>query len=216
MKTNASRVALLGDVVGSRSAPDRRRLHGHLVAALAAIDARCPARESLRVTVGDEFQGVYDSLGAALDAALRIRLALLPAIDVRIGLGRGEIVTLDADRGLQDGPAWWSARAALERVEAGGRRSALRTVRTGYAAAAPDQPDDALGTAVNAALACQDHLVESLSDRSRRLLVALLEGRTQAEVALAEGISASAVSQLTRRHGLGVILHAHDELRRLP
>lgn len=212
VKARASAVTLLGDVVDSRGAQDRAALHRRLVTALDQVDSAAPSESGLRVTVGDEFQGVYPRLGEALDVALRVRLAVLPDLDVRIGVGRGEVIDLDRDRGLQDGPGWWAARSAVEQVERSARGTALRAWRVGYVADQPEPTDDA----VNAALVCQDQLVGSLSERALRLLAGLLEGRTQAELAEEEGITPSAVSQHVRSHGIGAILHAHEMLRRLP
>jgi hypothetical protein len=42
-----------------------------------------------------------------------------------------------------------------------------------------------------------------------------MRARTQVEIAAAEGISASAVSQRVRRDGLGVLVSAAAELRRV-
>ncbi|MGV0804036.1 SatD family protein, partial [Mycolicibacterium elephantis] len=63
-------------------------------------------------TVGDEFQGSYRTVGAAIEAALAIRLAVAPEIDVRFGIGWGAVTVLDAGTGIQDGPGWWTAREA--------------------------------------------------------------------------------------------------------
>jgi hypothetical protein len=207
-------VSLLGDVVGSRRAPDRVALHARLREVLTAVDAEVDSDPALAVTVGDEFQGRYPTLGSALDAALRVRLALLPAVDVRIGLGRGPVVDLETGTGLQDGPGWWAAREAVEAIEASARGGGLKSLRTAYRESTPERA----GTqdAVNAALACQDQLVGSLSERGLRLLAGLLAGATQAELAAREGISPSAVSQQVRTQGIGAILHAHGMLRRLP
>ncbi len=223
LKSSPSVVALLGDVVNSRAASDRVRLHRGLVAGLVrSSDGASP----LRVTVGDEFQGTYGTLGAALDAAFRIRIDLLPDIDVRIGLGRGPVVDLDVEEGLQDGPGWWAAREAIEDVERSSRGTALRQLRTGYRWAAPSAPPSSTAPAtgersaeedaVNAALACRDQLVGSLSDRGLRVLAGLLGGASQADLAKREGVSASAVSQQVRSQGIGAILHAHELVRRLP
>ncbi len=84
------------------------------------------------MTVGDEFQGAYTTLGAAVEAALHLRLLLLPAVDTRIGLGRGAVTILDRERGIEDGPAWWAARAAIEEVEQAAGRPATRHLRTAY------------------------------------------------------------------------------------
>lgn len=42
-----------------------------------------------------------------------------------------------------------------------------------------------------------------------------MSGRTQAEIADAEGVSPSAISQRIRRDGLGLVLLAHQELSRV-
>src|SRR5690606_15404285 len=138
--------------------------------------------EPLRITVGDEFQGRFATLGAALAATLRLRLALSPA-DIRFGIGWGEVTVLD-DEGTQDGPGWWVARNAIEWVEQAQQESATAQVRTAYRRAeAQEGPGEA---EVNAALLCRDHLVGSLDDRSRRVLGGTMTGRTQAEIAEAE------------------------------
>ena len=245
LKAPASRCVLIGDVVRSRGTTDRQALHDTLEAALAAVDAAVPPVTGLRVTVGDEFQGTYATLGEAVDAALRVRLALLPDVDTRFGIGRGEVTVLDARRGIEDGPGWLAARAAIEDVQevagraatrlartsyraappgdargAGGRRDAVDAGDPGHAAAAPSGPPgpaDPAEPAVNAALLCRDHLVGSLSDRSIRLLRGLMDPHTtQRELAAREGISASAVSQRVRVDGIGSVLAAHDLLRDLP
>ena len=219
LKTHGSEHVLIGDIVGSRAAADRRAVHDAVVAALADTDARVPSLRGLAVTFSDEFQGAYTRLGDALEAAWRVRLTLLPDVDVRIGLGRGAATVVDADRGIEDGPAWWAARAAVEAVEEQAGRSPTRWLRTAVAvdgvegAPVPEGGDLA---AVNAALLCRDHLVGSLSDRSLRLLRGLMEDDvTQAELADREGISASAVSQRVRTDGIGAVLAAQSLLRGL-
>ena len=225
LKTDASPCVVIGDLVGSREARDRRTLHATLEAALAATERERPSLSGLRTTVGDEFQGTYATLGEALDAALRVRLRLLPGADVRVGVGRGPVSVIDADRGIEDGPGWWAARAAVEGVEAAAERAPTRLLRTGVRTATeagdrvrePGLDEHGAAAAVNAALLCRDHLVGSLSGRSLRLLRGLMDPETtQAALAEREGISASAVSQRVRADGIGVVLAAHALLRELP
>jgi SatD family (SatD) len=225
LKDQASRCVVIGDLVGSRDAPNRRALHRAVEKALMTVNATVPAVTELRITVGDEFQGSYATLGSAIEAALRVRLELLPGADVRVGIGRGPVQLLDAERGIEDGPGWWAARAAIEAVEQGAARPATRHLRTAYHPApevapgdggrSPDAPGGG-ADAVNAALLCRDHLVGSLSHRSVRLLRGLMDPHTtQSELATLEGISASAVSQRVRADGIGAVLAAEDLLRGL-
>lgn len=215
MKSSPSWV-VIGDLVGSRRSADRRRTHDRLVAVLAESNERLArtggAVVPLHITAGDEFQGTFTGLGAALTTTLRVRLGLLPDADVRCGIGLGAVEVLQAEPRVEDGPGWWAARAAIERVAADADRAALQGLRTRYDVAAEvaagGAPDPA---AVNAALLTRDHLVSSLSVRSLSVLCGLLEGRTQKELARDLGISASAVSQRVRSDGLAVLVAA-DEL----
>src|SRR4051812_25148452 len=105
---------VLGDVVDSREHANRTVVQREVERALDEINQALPSVQPLEVTVGDEFQGAYRSLSDALRASLLVRLALLPAIDTRYGIGTGEVTVFDASRSpiSQDGPAWWAARDA--------------------------------------------------------------------------------------------------------
>ena len=120
------------------------------------------------------------------------------------------MTVLDAADGLEDGPGWWAARDAIEEVTREASRAATRRLRTAYRPA-PDAggPDP---TAVNAALLGRDELVGRLSERSLSVLRGLLSGRTQREIADAEGVSPSAVSQRVRHDGVGVIVAVTERL----
>jgi hypothetical protein len=205
-------VTVLGDLVRSRAAVDRRAVHKKVLASLADVNRMIAARSPLRVTVGDEFQGVYARLGEALAASFMLRVDLAPDIDVRFGIARGSVEDLDLEHGIQDGSAWWAAREAIERTEAKASRSATRTARTGYLA-----PGDESGAVlpVQAALDCLDYMVGSLSDTSLTILEGLMNGRSQQDIAQELGVSASAVSQRVHRDGIGVILEAVRGLREL-
>ncbi|WP_156687963.1 SatD family protein [Mycobacterium sp. Marseille-P9652] len=209
VKSTASlRAALLGDVVGSRRARDRSALHRSVKQALQEVADGAIDRPAF--TVGDEFQGSYPTVGAAIDAALAVRLALSPEIDVRFGIGWGEATVLDADSGIQDGPAWWAARDAITHTADVQRQPGFALVRTTFRAPEGAGRDVA---AVNAALICRDHLLGSLDERSLRILRGLMNGQTKKDLAAAEGITASAVSQRASRDGLDLIVLASQYLR---
>jgi hypothetical protein len=203
-------VVVIGDLVASRSATDRAGLHRRLEAVLAEANDRWHC--DLRVTAGDEYQGTVPSLGAAVAVTLTVRLALLPDHDVRHGIGRGDRSVIDVASGVEDGSAWWAARAAIDHAEAAAGRAATRASRTAYRTA--DGVDDPTG-AVDAALLARDELLGRLDERSVSVLRALLSGRTQAEVAADLGISPSAVSQRVRADALGVLVVMSEQLEGL-
>jgi hypothetical protein len=206
--SSAARATLIGDVVGSRLIADRTAQHQILNRALRDIAA--DAIDPPAFTVGDEFQGSYPTVGAAIDAALSLRLAVAPDIDVRFGIGWGAVMMLDASAGIQDGPGWWAAREAIEWTASAQRQPGLALVRTSFRGDRHDVD------AINAALMCRDHLLGSLDDRSLRILKGLLNSHTKKDIAVAEGISASAVSQRAGRDGLDLIVQASQNLRSMP
>jgi len=203
------RAALIGDIVGSRRVADRRAAHRAMNRALR--DVAADAIDPPAFTVGDEFQGSYPTVGAAIGAALSLRLAVAPGLDVRFGIGWGAVTVLDADAGIQDGPGWWAAREAIEWTAAAQRQPGLALVRTSFRGEQRTDVD-----AVNAALICRDHLIGSLDERSLRILKGLLSNHTKKDIAAAEDISASAVSQRAGRDGLDLIVRASHYLRSVP
>lgn len=210
MKQEASAV-VIGDLVGSRRADDRTALHDRLTAMLAEVNETFAPVADLAVTAGDEFQGTFADIGTALAASLHLRLALLPDADARQGIGWGPVTVIAESPRIEDGPGWWTARAAIDAVKAEAGRSGTRSARTGYALApGVAGPDPA---PVNAALLARDHLVGRLDERSLSVLRGLLSGSTQHDLARAEGISASAVSQRVRNDGLGVVMAMDAQLR---
>jgi hypothetical protein len=212
MKADPSlRATLIGDIVGSRTVADRAGAHRLLNRALRGVakDAIDPPA----FTVGDEFQGAFASVGLAIAAALSLRLAVAPDIDVRFGIGWGAVTMLDETAGIQDGPGWWAAREAIEWTASAQRQPGLALVRTSYRLNDDNRADV---DAVNAALFCRDHLLGSLDDRSTRIVKALLDNQTKKDIAAAEGISPSAVSQRASRDGLDLIVLASEYLRGVP
>jgi hypothetical protein len=193
---------VIGDLVGSRQVPDRAAVQDRLGAALDEVNRILDPAQAFEPTTGDEYQGACDRLGEAARAALLVRLALLPEVDVRCGLGYGEVTVHDPTRQplLQDGPGWWAARDAIDSLAAG--RGQRRTAFAGPEA----------GT-VNAFLLCRDQLLARLNVRGRRILRLALLGHPQKEIADLEAISRSAVSQQFSR-GVGAIVEAHTLLER--
>jgi hypothetical protein len=205
---------LIGDLVHSRRAADRAALHERLVVALAEANTRLAPPVPLRLTVGDEYQGGFRTVGDAVRASLRLRLALAPVTDVRHGIGWGEVRVLQAEPRVEDGPAWWVARDAIHAVEEQQRQPGSRWRRTCYRRAAETEgPDPAT---LEAMLILRDRAVDPLDERSLLVLRGLLDDRTQRDLAADLGISASAVSQRVRSDGLAALVAADRALAEAP
>ena len=196
--------ALLGDVVGSRRAADRMSVHRALLDAMARVNAELDPVTPLRLTVGDEYQGAFGTVGEALRATLRLSLALAPDVEMRHGVGWGAVTVLAEEPRVEDGPAWWTARSAIEEVESAQGRAASRELRTAY-----HRADDVRGpdpAAVNAALVARDQLLSGVDERGLSVLDAMLAGMSQQQIADRLGVSPSAVSQRVRRQGLSALV----------
>lgn len=196
-------VAVIGDLVASRDSASRARAQDALIAALDLAAQIAPSVQQPAPTIGDEFQSTHDTITDALLTALVVRLALPEEMDARVGIGRGSFEVVGrSEYGLtQDGPAWWNARDAITEVE---RRAARQTgLRTWVHE----------GGTVNAYVMARDALVSDFDGRQRRLVLGLLQGRTQRQLAESEGISASAVSQSLRRSGALAVVDGLELVR---
>lgn len=214
---NPSYATLIGDLIESRAVSSRIALQRSVEGALRAANELLDPAQRLEPTVGDEFQGAFRDPLSAARASLVIRLLLLKEADVdaRFGIGWGEVTVFEDRTPIsQDGPGWWSAREAIERVYAlsgGGRTEFVRT----YLKSAPLRgPTRGEIDALNAFLFCRDALVDQMKPRSRRLLLGLILEMSQAEMAAEEGISQSAVSQSLAASGAHAIGLAEAEMER--
>ena len=203
-------VTLLADVVGSRGSR-REHVHEALLAAISHTNEHVAHLDALRVTVGDEVQGVYKTLGQALEAASLLADELFGTAQLRFGLGGGDIRIIDESLGIQDGNAWWLAREAIQFVEELSRQSGYDGVRT----AIRDERPMAV-PAADALVRLVDVHTHVLRDGARRSLIGLLRGLENAEVAEMENISPSANSQRIQNNQLRVLADAISALHLLP
>lgn len=210
-------IPVIADIVGSRGLEDRRAAQCAIESALAKVVDVLPAHarpvRPFAAVVGDEFQGVFPTLRAALAGTLLVRLALPAPLDVRFGLGLGEVEEIPSASGpLSEGPGWWAARAAIEHVEEIARREAPQA-RTWVAAAAEEAEEAAdVVRIANAAALARDRVVGRWSDRVRALVAGRIAGVTQGDLAQSHGISQSAVSQSLAAAGATTIILAYEQL----
>lgn len=199
--------AVTVDIVGSRRLPDRTSAQRILDEAIARVGADGPRPvTALHPTVGDELQGVYATVPDAVTATLLLRLLLPDAVDCRFGIGLGAVGTIPSASGdISEGPGWWAAREAIDTVHRLQQR-AVPGARTWVSAA------EEVGThdpTVNAYLLARDQLVSDMSERTRRLVYGRCLGVTQRDLAAAEGVTQSAVSQALTNSGAAAVIEGH-------
>lgn len=206
-------VAVIADIIGSRSLADRSAAQATFEQTIARVEHEqvaqgFPAPDApLRPTVGDEMQARYATLNDALLSLLLVQLALPDGHELRFGVGVGPTQTLAGSAGtLHDGPGWWAARQAIDEVSA-------RQVRVAPASririvGGPREHKDmhSLIDVANAYVLVRDQLVVWMSERERRITYGRCLGRTQAQIAADEGISQSAVSQALSKAGASAII----------
>ena len=214
------RYAVIADIVGSRTLTNRADAQRIFEAALERASEGLALLQAPYPTVGDEFQAVAYTLEDALLLTLRAQLLLPPQLQLRFGIGAGRIEEFASGvhrqapargRGaesaaLQDGSAWWAARAAINRAH-DVQDASNPFIRTWFMAHA--SVDSAFSshcqTCINAMLTLRDHSILKLSARHRRITASLLLGKTQVEIARAEKLSQQAISDFARGTGAGLI-----------
>ena len=214
------RYAVIADIVGSRTLTNRADAQGIFEAALERASEGLALLQAPYPTVGDEFQAVAYTLEDALLLTLRAQLLLPPQLQLRFGIGAGRIEEFVSGvhrqapargRGaesaaLQDGSAWWAARAAINRAH-DVQDSSNPFIRTWFMAHASVESEFSshCQTCINAMLSLRDHSILKLSARHRRITASLLLGKTQVEIARVEKLSQQAISDFARGTGAGLI-----------
>ena len=214
------RYAVIADIVGSRTLTNRADAQRIFEAALERASEGLALLQAPYPTVGDEFQAVAYTLEDALLLTLRAQLLLPPQLQLRFGIGAGRIEEFASGvhrqapargRGaesaaLQDGSAWWAARAAINRAH-DVQDASNPFIRTWFMvhASVESEFSSHCQTCINAMLSLRDHSILKLSARHRRITASLLLGKTQVEIARVEKLSQQAISDFARGTGAGLI-----------
>lgn len=117
--------AVIGDLVESRHLDNRYEVQEQLKQLLKDLNRTYDQdlAAGFVITLGDEFQGLFHQVDHVMDILETIRLKMYP-VKVRFGLGLGVMATAIDPAGAigADGPAFYAARAGINRIkEAGGR-----------------------------------------------------------------------------------------------
>jgi hypothetical protein len=157
-----------------------RRTADRVAPVLPRLNAAFTPMRAFERTAGDEFQGVLEYPEEVVDVVLD----LVRAGGWSIGIGAGPVQTpLPDSTRAGTGPAFLSARRAVETAKQRPSRLAVRGVTPGDAGDAQ---------AVLSALAV---IVDRRSDLAWEAIGLVTDGRTQAEAATELGISRQAVGQ---------------------
>jgi hypothetical protein len=206
---------LIGDVVSSREAEDRRGLQKTIGAVLDEMNEEFGPSASFEPTVGDEFQAWLSDIPSLVRASLMIRLALLRSagVDSRYGLGVGPVEVFERRAPVsQDGPGWWAAREAIEVTEQLADSPQTAGARTFLKAGKAWARRGREVATVNAFLLSRDAIVDQMKPPSRSRLYGLMRGWSQARIAEEEGATQGAISQSLARSGAFTILIGQEML----
>jgi len=184
---DATFVALIGDIRGSRELDDRgeaQETFKRVVAGLNGELAEGAIASQFTVTTGDEFQGLLTDADAAVAAAVEATDQFHPA-KLRFGVGRGSLETpVNPNRAIgMDGPCFHRAREAIEAAE---RDDAWLRV-----AGWPDGLDEH----VNSLFDLVQCVREDWTERQAEFALALAAAGTQKRVADRYEVTKSTVSE---------------------
>lgn len=115
-------LVLIGDLIASRHSQNRKGLQNRLKTILTKLNDRKPKPVSpYTLTLGDEFQAIFNAADNVFDDIVQIMEALHPD-QGRFSLGLGTITTdLNPDQALgMDGPAFYMAREGVDRLKDSG------------------------------------------------------------------------------------------------
>lgn len=109
--------AVIGDLNDSRELENRAEVQHQMQAVIAQLNEQTAGRHTapLKLTAGDEVQGISEDPCYALEVVLALSDAVAPA-QFSWGVGFGELSTdITDDVALLDGPCFHEARKALEK-----------------------------------------------------------------------------------------------------
>lgn len=198
-------LVIIGDLVSSRTLPDRQDVQHRLEAALHQANTAQPGLTSpYTLTLGDEFQAVLDRGQRVFRDAMAIQAAVHPVL-VRFSLAVGNLSTAVNPRQAlgMDGPAFHDARAGIETLKT---QDSLLRVRL-------DDPDTT--ALANAGLSLISHAVRRWQTRRIRILSALQHERPVPQIAETIGISEQAVYKNVSDGHLRDVLEAFEATGRL-
>jgi hypothetical protein len=195
-------LVLIGDVIASRDSQDRKDLQVRLKTVVTKLNRRKPEPVSpYTLTLGDEFQAVFDTADHVFDDIVQVMQALHPD-RLRVSLGLGAITTdLNPDQALgMDGPAFYRAREGIERLKDSGDLLYLNGLPGQYALLA------------EGSLRLLSQRIQKWEANRFAILHGLLAGDRVKSIAAALGVSEQAVYKNIHSGGLEAVIQVLSAL----
>ncbi|MGP6138630.1 SatD family protein [Jeotgalibaca sp. A127] len=173
-------VAVIGDIVNSKriSAAKRQSVQEMLKRSLSYINKKYKNQiaSNFTITLGDEFQALLTTSNHLFEMIDTITLTMKTMdVEIRFGIGLGDITTrINSELSIgADGPAYWYARSAIERIH---KEDDYNMNRIGFAYG--NHPDVAL---VNDTIALGEYMKYKWTQSQLDLLAGVIEMGTYTE-----------------------------------
>lgn len=176
------KIALIGDIVGSRQIKKRADFDERLSVALQGLNRqRSGLLSPYTVTIGDEIQALFSNAGQLFCDTVTIQAAIYPQ-RMRFSIGVGELVTpVNPLHAIgMDGPAFHLARDGISTLK---KNNDLYIIQG-------ETPNLVL---INSSLGLVSHFMHKWSRTRLQVLEDLMHAKTVKEIAAAHGISEQAV-----------------------
>lgn len=180
-------LCIIGDLVDSRSFANRSDFQQKLKKTITEVNRRNHAASPWTLTLGDEFQAVFQSENGVWDDVLSLMMVAWPH-RIRFSLAVGGLDTaINSRQALgMDGPAFHLARSGIETLKANGGFIELKAEHA--------SADSIRALCVIASLTGK-LIYQARTDTRLKVFRGMLAGRKRKDIARTSKISASAVSQ---------------------
>ncbi|MDF1691429.1 MAG: SatD family protein [Zhongshania sp.] len=198
-----SYIALIGDIVASKSLSDRAAVQRRLTRCCAALNSRADGLgiiSPFTVTLGDEFQALFVAAKDIWPCIAEIEAEMYP-VQIRFALGLGDIATdINREAALaMDGPAFHRARAGIETMKKDKVRYRLLGLHRGEGL-------------VRHSLDMLSHNRDKWQQNRHRILSALLQQQSINDIATKLGVSEQAVYRNIRDGDLESVIGLMHEI----
>ena len=188
--------AVIADILNSRKIKNREETQKNLEGILEQVNKKYADDIAAKfvITIGDEFQGLLNSPARLLEIIDYIKMNFYP-MELRFGIGIGKISTqINREMAIgADGPAYYSARRAVEEVKENEKKnerpeSDMIICQTGC--------DGSNYDLINSSLSLCRYIENRWTDKQRQVIQKMMEySLSQKELARELGLAQSSIQR---------------------